>query len=266
MDQNLENGGKFNYLYGLINLVVVFCIVWFLWYFFMHADGVMKLYTPMYGFSLAAMLLASVILLSKVLGWPGDGEKPLAAGPAIAKGLSGTVVSLAIMYFAYYVVFWLFIGGLGVAYFSPGALVAGGGTGAEPWNAREWASTAILYFSTAFLWWALVWNLGFGRWPWQKDGPWVVGFSRLFVVSFFAVITFAVMFHPHVCVLFPRGSENGGGPGVVGSLGRDRECLLGTGPGALHPVLGGFLRPVLGRPALQAHGERREGLFPLAAL
>jgi AAT family amino acid transporter len=207
MDQDLENGGKFNYLYGLINLAVVFCIVWLLWYFFMHADGVMKLYTPMYGFSLVAMLLVSVIVLSKVLGWPGDGEKALNAGSAIGKGILGTVIALAIMYFVYYVVFWRFIGGLGVAYFSPDALVAGGGTGAEPWNAREWSSTAILYFSTAFLWWALVWDLGFGRWPWQKDGPWVVGFSKLFVISFFAIITFAVMFHPHVCVLFPEAQK-----------------------------------------------------------
>ena len=76
-----------------------------------------------------------------------------------------------------------------------------------PGSAREWASTAILYFSTAFLWWALVWNLGFGRWPWQKDGPWVVGFSKMFVVLFFAVITFAVMFHPHICVLFPEAQK-----------------------------------------------------------
>ena len=42
----------FNYVFGLINLAVVFCLVWLLWYVFMHADGVMKLYTPMYGFAL----------------------------------------------------------------------------------------------------------------------------------------------------------------------------------------------------------------------
>lgn len=210
MTERLENGGEFNYLYGLINLAVVFCIVWLLWYVFMHADGVMKLYTPMYGFSLVAMLLSSVILLSKVLGWPADPEKPLASGAAIAKGILGTVIVLAIMYFVYYVVFWRFIGSLGVAYFSPSALVAGGGTGAEPWNAREWASTAILYFSTSFLWWALVWNLGFGRWPWQNDGRWVVAFSKMFVILFFTIITFTVMFHPHICVLFPEAQKMAG--------------------------------------------------------
>ena len=200
----------FNYLYGLINLAVIFCIVWVLWFVFMHADGVMKLYTPMYGFSLVAILLASVILLGRVLGWPSDSEQALPAGRAIGQGILGVVLSLAIMYVIYYLWFWLFVGKLGVAYFSPLALVAGGGTGAEPWNAREWSSTAILYFGTAFLWWALVWNLGFGRWPWQNDSRWVVGWSRLFVVSFFSIVTFAVLFHPHVCMLFPEAQKMAG--------------------------------------------------------
>ncbi|MCB2192061.1 MAG: hypothetical protein KQI62_10880 [Deltaproteobacteria bacterium] len=207
MSEGSANGAKFNYLYGLINLAVIFCIVWFLWYVFMHADGVMKLYTPMYGFSLVTVLVASVILLSKVLGWPSEPQKALAAGSAIAQGILGAAISVAIMYVGYYLVFWLFIGKYGVAYFSPSAMVAGGGTGAEPWNAREWASTAILYFTTAFLWWALVWNLGFGRWPWQSDSRWVTGWSRLFVVSFFSIVTFALLFHPHVCLLFPEAQK-----------------------------------------------------------
>jgi hypothetical protein len=102
------------------------------------------------------------------------------------------------------------LGELGVAYFSPAALMAGGGTGAEPWNAREWSSTAILYLATAFLWWALAWELGFGRWPWQNDSRPVVGFSRLCAVSFFSVIAYAVLFHPHVCYLFPEAQKMAG--------------------------------------------------------
>ena len=58
----------FNYLYGLINLAVIFCIVWVLWFVFMHADGVMKLYTPMYGFSLVVILLASGDLAGPSVG------------------------------------------------------------------------------------------------------------------------------------------------------------------------------------------------------
>jgi len=201
---------KFNYLYGLINLAVVFCIVWLLWYLFMHADGVMKLYTPMYGFSLVTILLSAVILISSVLGWPAEPEKPLPAAKAIGQGILGAAMAVATMYVVYYVIFWWLLGNLGVAYFSPDALVAGGGTGAEPWNAREWSSTAILYFATAFLWWALVWKLGFGRWPWKNESRRVVGWSRLCVVTLFSIITYAVLFHPHVCYLFPEPQKMAG--------------------------------------------------------
>lgn len=210
MTASSENGAKFNYLFGLINLVVVFCIVWGLWYVFMHADGVMKLYTPMYGFSLVAVLVAALLLLSKVFGWPAPSEGEVSAAKAVSTGIAGTVLALALMFFIYYVVFWTFIGRLGVAYFSPAGLIAGGGTGAEPWNAREWASTAILYFATAFLWWALVWELGFGRWPWNNDSNAVVGWSRLAVVLIFSIVTYAVLFHPHVCYLFPEAQKMAG--------------------------------------------------------
>ena len=210
MSNSPDSVKGFNYLYGLINLAVIFCIVWVLWFVFMHADGVMKLYTPMYGFSLVAILLASVILLGRVLGWPSDPEQALPAGRAIGQGILGVVLSLAIMYVIYYWGSGCSSASLAWPISALMALVAGGGTGAEPWNAREWSSTAILYFGTAFLWWALVWNLGFGRWPWQNDSRWVVGWSRLFVVSFFSIVTFAVLFHPHVCMLFPEAQKMAG--------------------------------------------------------
>ena len=55
---------KFNYFFGLINLVAVFVIVWFLWYVFMNPDGVMRLYTPMYGFALVAVFVSAIILMA----------------------------------------------------------------------------------------------------------------------------------------------------------------------------------------------------------
>ena len=256
---------SFNYLYGLINLVVVFCLVWLLWYVFMHADGVMKLYTPMYGFSLVTLLFASVVLLVKVIGWPARPEEPLDASAAVTRGIIGTVLSLALMFILNYVVFWGLIGPFGIAYFSPDALVAAGGTGAEPWNAREWSSTAIIYFATAFLWWALVWDLGFRALALAKRPAhrWraSASFSRCF---FWPAITHFVLFHPHVCLLFPEAQKDGRGQGLVGKLGRDLQRLLRPGPGALHPVLGGVLRAVLGGQALGTwfgpQGRRQPGL------
>ena len=68
MNTTAQTGQKFNYFFGLINLVAVFCIVWLLWYVFMNPNTVMKLYTPMYGFSLVVGFLAAIVLLNNVAG------------------------------------------------------------------------------------------------------------------------------------------------------------------------------------------------------
>jgi hypothetical protein len=76
--------------------------------------------------------------------------------------------------------------------------------------ARENSSTAIVYFFTAFLWIALFWNVGFGRWPWLDTDRGTLAWSRLFAVVFFSSIIYIVLFHPHVCYLFyPAQSKAG---------------------------------------------------------
>ena len=203
---------KFNYLFGLINFVVVFGIVWFLWYIFMNPNTVMKLYTPMYGFALLVVLLSSIVLIANVAGYFPFTE-PSAGGNQIGRGILLTVVAFILMLFIHYLIFWYFIGKLGIAYFSPQSIVASGGTGAEPYVARENASTAIVYFFTAFLWVALFWNLGFGSWPWQRVGRGTLAWSRLFTISFFVSIIYIILFHPHVCYLFyPAQSKAGVSP------------------------------------------------------
>ena len=170
MNELMGSEKKFNYLFGLINLVVIFCIVWLLWYVFMNPNAVMKLYTPMYGFSLVVAFLTAVVLIHQVVDdYPfsqsGSGESGL-----FQKGILLTIVSIILMLFLVYVFFWNFIGKFGIAYFSPQSIIASGGTGAEILVARENACTAIVYYCTAFLWVALFWNVGFKNWPFEgKD-------------------------------------------------------------------------------------------------
>lgn len=159
---NTEN--RFNYLFGLVNFIAVFAIVWLLWYLFMNPNAVLKLYTPMYGFALLVVLLSSIVLMVNVAGFFPFAGTETAHNP-VGRGIMLTIVAILLMLFIHYVVFWFFIGRLGIAYFSPASIVASGGTGAEPFVARENSSTAIVYFFTAFLWIALFWNVGFGRWP-----------------------------------------------------------------------------------------------------
>ncbi len=193
---------RFSYVLGLISFIFVVVFTWGLWYLLMHPNGVLKLYTPMYGFSLAVVFLSAIVLISQVLGYF-PLRDPLAAGSnRVIAGLMLSALAFLLTLVTTYWIFWGLIGKFGVAYFSPQSIVASGGTGAEPLVARENASTAITYFCSAFLWWALSWKAGFGNWPWLNTGRGTLAWSRFCTVIFFTVITYAILFHPHVCYLF----------------------------------------------------------------
>lgn len=212
MSTAINTEKRFNYLLGLINFVVVFGIVWLLWYIFMNPNTVLKLYTPMYGFALLTVLLSSIVLMANVADFYPFAHSSSGSNQ-VGRGIMLTVTAGVLMLFIHYVFFWYFIGKLGVAYFSPQSIVASGGTGAEPYVARENTSTAIVYFSTAFLWVALFWNLGFGNWPWQKVKRGTLAWSRLFVIMLFVNLIYIILFHPHVCHLFyPAQSKAGVSP------------------------------------------------------
>ena len=159
----------------------MFVIVWFLWYIFMNPNTVMKLYTPMYGFSLIVVFLSSIILMAKVFEWPERYNQLSRKDNPIAKGTLLTIIAFLLMVGLNYIIFTGFIGKFGVAYFSPDSIVASGGIGAEPFVARENASTAIVYLFTAFLWMALF----LGSWFWAlalaQEYIWRTGMVQVFL-------------------------------------------------------------------------------------
>jgi hypothetical protein len=153
----------------------------------------------MYGFSLVTVLVAVLVAMARIgEGWPFRGSR--LAAPV--RGALATALAVALTALVVHGFFWGFLGRFGVTYFSPAAIVAAGGVGAEFTNARENASTAIVYFAAAFLWLSLVLSLGFGSWPWQAATPNVRAFSRLSLATLLAVVAYAVLFHPHVTQLF----------------------------------------------------------------
>lgn len=229
MNTSGETGQKFNYFYGLINLIAIFCVVWLLWYIFMNPNAVMKLYTPMYGFSLVVAFLAAIVLLNNVAGgYPFPEASTQRFGP-VQRGMAMTVVAVLLMLFLVYIFFWGFIGKLGIAYFSPQSIIASGGQGAEIFNARENASTAIVYYLTAFLVTALFWSTSFGRWPWQKEDRGVTAWSRLFAVVFFSNIVYTILFHPHVCYLFYPAQDKAGVESWWAGLAGTGSAFFGLG-------------------------------------
>jgi amino acid transporter, AAT family len=186
-------------LAGIVNLVAVFALVAGLWFVLLHPNGVFALYTPMYGFSLVVAFVAAIVILAKLAEF-----YPLqsVAWPDPVRGAVLTGIAAVMAFLIVRVFFWHFIGRLGITYFSPYSIVAAGGVGAEFFNARENASTAIIYVLAAFLWIAMVWAVGFGRWPWLNDSAGVRAWSRFASVTLIATIVYVVLFHPHVCALF----------------------------------------------------------------
>ncbi|MDQ1239403.1 MAG: amino acid transporter, family [Thermodesulfobacteriota bacterium] len=210
MNQSIGKGGQFSYLFGLICFVLVFFVSVVLWYIFMHADGIIKLYTPMYGFSLVAMLLCSIVLICNVWNYYPFSVTASTSTARLGRGIVLTVESVLLTLLITYGVFWHFLGKYAVAYFSPESIIVSGGSGAEPFVARENASTAIIYVGAAFLWLALTWDLGFGSWPWQENSRGVIAWSKTLVVLLFTVLAYAVLFHPHVCHLFYPAQNKAG--------------------------------------------------------
>jgi hypothetical protein len=202
-------GGISALLLGGVNLGAAFGVTWGLWLVFLHPNGVLKLYTPMYGFSLVAVLVAVLVAMARVgEGWPFSGSRL----PLPLRGVLATVLAVALTVLVVHGFFWGFLGRFGVTYFSPQAIISAGGVGAEFFNARENASTAIVYLAAAFLWFALVLSLGFGSWPWRASPPAVRGFSRGAVATLLAVVAYAVLFHPHVTQLFYPAQTMAGVP------------------------------------------------------
>jgi amino acid transporter, AAT family len=210
MKTNTFSENRFNYLVGLASMVTVFCIVWFLWYLFMHPNGILRLYTPMYGFSLVVVFLSAIILIKDIFEfYPFPKTRPENQN-ILSRGILLTASAALIMLFIVYIFLWGFIGKFGITYFSPHSIIAAGGQGAEMFNAREISSRAIIYFFTAFLWISITWNIGFRQWPWHANNRSTLAWSRLFAILFFVAITYAVLFHPHVCYLFYPAQINAG--------------------------------------------------------
>jgi hypothetical protein len=192
---------KPNHLLGLVSFIGIAVLNIAAWYLFFNPKGVMRLYTPMYGFSMVVILLAMVITVADLFdGWP----LRRAAGEPLSfpRGLLLTGLALVLAYAVMFGLFHNLIGRFGVTYFSPSAIVATGETGSEIFNARENSSTALVYLFATYIWIAIAWKTSFKDWPWHGENAATVGFSRVMTISTLTVLAYAVLFHPHVGYLF----------------------------------------------------------------
>jgi hypothetical protein len=186
---------KFKHLPGPLALLGTFFLGWVLWHLFFAPNGVMKLYTPMYGFALITVYFFVVLAMTDIFALNDQGVNP-------GRGVLLLALSFSALFIVFFGFFWNFLGRFGVTYFSPYAIIAAGGTGAEYYNARENSSLAIIYLAASFVWITAVWRFALGEYPWQQSGRFSAGVARFFGISFFSWIAYLVLFHPHVTFLF----------------------------------------------------------------
>jgi len=196
-----ESSQKPNYLLGSATFIGIAVLNIAAWYVFFSPKGILKLYTPMYGFSMVVILLAMVITMSDLFeGWPL--RRNASEQLSLVKGLLLTGIAVLLTWAVMFGLFHNLIGKFGITYFSPSAIVATGETGTEIFNARENSSTALIYLFATYIWLAIAWKTCFKGWPWNGESLATLGFSRVMTVSFFSVMAYAVLFHPHVGYLF----------------------------------------------------------------
>jgi amino acid transporter, AAT family len=186
---------RFNHLFGLLALFGTFLLGWGLWQILFAPNGMLKLYTPMYGFGLITVYFFVIIAMTDIFSQNNEGGNP-------GRGAVLLAISFIALFAVFFGFFWSFLGKYGVTYFSPQAIVAAGGTGAEFYNARESSSLAIIYLAASFVWITTIWRIALGEYPWQQSGRISAGVARFFGISFFAWITYLILFHPHVTSLF----------------------------------------------------------------
>ena len=134
---------------GIVGVLFSFVIFYVLWYIFMDPRGILRWYTPQYGYMYVRWILIVAIWQAYVFNfWPfklkfRETAHPLLTG-AVLMAANFAVVGLVIWGF-----FYNFLGKYSIPYLSVDSLVSLGFTN---FYAKEYSSLAILMFAAIASW------------------------------------------------------------------------------------------------------------------
>ncbi|MDO4179103.1 MAG: hypothetical protein Q4D21_07925 [Phascolarctobacterium sp.] len=196
--RNLENKMP-QPIRGIVGVLVSFLIFYALWWIFMDTRGIMKWYTPQYGYMYIRWILIVAIWQAYVFNfWPFNLSWRESAHP-IVKGAVLICVNFAIVGAVIWGFFYNFLGSFSIPYLTVDKLVAKGMTS---FYAREYSSLAILMFAAIASWLSPIVAVCFENHPWQNMKQPARGITVFLVTALFSVLAFFVLIHPHYHVLF----------------------------------------------------------------
>lgn len=186
-------------LQGVLNVVLTFGVLMLLWYIFMDPRGILRWYTPMYGYMYIRWLLIIAIWQAYVFNfWPFrrdwmDTTHPLIKG-AMLVGINWAVAALLI-----WVGFYYLVGKFAIPYFSWPELHK---AGMSDFFAREYAGLAVLMAAAIASWMAPIWPVAFENYPWHGLRQPAKGLTVFAVTSLFTILIYFFTMHAHFHVLF----------------------------------------------------------------
>ena len=193
----LENKMK-QPLRGIVGVLISFVMFYALWWIFMDVRGIMRWYTPQYGYMYIRWILIVVIWQAYIFNfWPFNKFRET-AHPIVA-GLGLIAVNFALVGAVIWGFFYNFLGKFSIPYLSVAGLEK---LGMTQFYAREYSSLAILMFAAIASWLSPIVPVCFNNQPWHNMKQPARGITVFLVTLFASVLCFFCLMHPHYHVLF----------------------------------------------------------------
>jgi len=155
--QPAEGVDKFDGICSLLNFALVFCLVWFLWYLFMHPNGLMKKQIGMHGCSLMVICLCTIVFMSKVADFFFIPHRTGQSSSFVNSSAMFSVACFIVGLFSINTIFWGLLAALGVTCWDHQFWRESENTQVPYLIGDENGLCAIIYFATAlFSSWSVI--------------------------------------------------------------------------------------------------------------
>lgn len=183
-------------LASVVALTLVGLTTWWLLY---DPRGWLRWYTPQYGYMYIRWILIIAIWQVYLFHyWPFT-LRQVAEWHPVVKGLTFTVLNVALMGVLIWGFYYNVFGRLAMPYFSWPALRE---LGITDFFAREYSALAILMVASVASWLSPAWPVTFDNWPWSRLRQPFLGFSVWIWTFLLTTYVFFFVMHPHYGILF----------------------------------------------------------------
>ena len=184
---------------GILGTVLAFAAFMGLWWLFMDPRGILRWYTPQYGYMYIRWLLIVAIWQAYIFDfWP-FAPRWMETSHPLKKGIILTSINFAITGIVIWGFFYAFMGKLSIPYLSWPELHR---LGMTDFFAREYSSLAVLMFAAIASWLSPIWPAAFENYPWHSLKQPAKGFTVFSFTFLLTTYAFLVFMHPHYDVLF----------------------------------------------------------------